>query len=69
MSVVEIFGLSLIEIVGDFALKQYANGGTTAHLIVGIIGYVGGGRYVDYFITQFNRVDGKCRVGWDECID
>jgi len=41
MSVVEIFGLSLIEIVGDFALKQYANGGTTAHLIVGIIGYVG----------------------------
>ena len=41
MSLVEIIGLSLIEIVGDFSLKQYANGGKIVHLITGIMGYVG----------------------------
>jgi multidrug transporter EmrE-like cation transporter len=41
MSLVEIIGLSLIEIVGDFSLKQYANGGGIVHLITGIMGYVG----------------------------
>ena len=41
MSVVEMVLLSLIEIVGDFALKQYANGGTSIHLFFGIIGYIG----------------------------
>ena len=41
MSLVEIIGLSLVEIIGDFALKQYSNGGTIFHLGVGIIGYIG----------------------------
>lgn len=33
--------MSLVEIVGDFALKEYANGGNTLHLFTGIIGYIG----------------------------
>ena len=41
MSVVEITMLSLTEIVGDFALKKYANGGTGFHLFVGVLGYIG----------------------------
>ena len=41
MSLVEIIGLSLIEIVGDFSLKQYANGGGFIHLAMGITGYIG----------------------------
>lgn len=41
MSLVEIIGLSLIEIVGDFSLKQYANGGGFVHLAMGITGYIG----------------------------
>ena len=41
MSVVEIMMLSLTEIVGDFALKKYANGGTGFHLFVGVLGYIG----------------------------
>ena len=41
MSVVDIVALSLIEIVGDFSLKKYANGGNLLHLVGGIIGYIG----------------------------
>ena len=41
MSLIEIIGLSAIEVVGDFALKQYATGGQMFHLIVGIAGYAG----------------------------
>lgn len=41
MSVVEIIGLSLVEIIGDFSLKKYSNGGTLFDLGVGIIGYIG----------------------------
>ena len=41
MSVPQIFALSCIEIVGDFALKSYANNGGITNLGIGIIGYVG----------------------------
>ena len=41
MSLPQIIGLSLIEIVGDFSLKEYANQGGIIHLITGIIGYIG----------------------------
>ena len=33
--------MSVVEIIGDFALKEYANGGTLLHLFIGIIGYIG----------------------------
>lgn len=41
MSLVQIGLLSTIEIVGDFALKQYANHGGIFSLMIGIIGYIG----------------------------
>ena len=41
MSLLQIGLLSLIEIVGDFGLKQYANHGGIFPLITGIIGYIG----------------------------
>ena len=41
MSVVDIGLVSLAEIVGDFALKEYANGGSMFHLFVGVVGYIG----------------------------
>ena len=41
MSLPQIFALSTIEIIGDFALKQYANKGGLRNLAVGIVGYVG----------------------------
>lgn len=41
MSVVEMVLLTLVETVGDFSLKEYANGGTTFHLMLGIFGYIG----------------------------
>jgi multidrug transporter EmrE-like cation transporter len=41
MSLPQIIGLSLIEIIGDFSLKEYANQGGIIHLITGIIGYIG----------------------------
>ena len=41
MSIPQIIGLSLVEIIGDFSLKEYANQGGVIHLITGIIGYVG----------------------------
>ena len=41
MSLPQIVALSTIEIVGDFALKKYANGGGIVPLTVGILGYVG----------------------------
>jgi multidrug transporter EmrE-like cation transporter len=41
MSVPQIFALSCIEIVGDFALKNYANNGGITNLGIGLIGYVG----------------------------
>jgi multidrug transporter EmrE-like cation transporter len=41
MSLVEIGLMSIVEIVGDFALKEYANGGTSFHLFLGVLGYIG----------------------------
>jgi multidrug transporter EmrE-like cation transporter len=41
MSVVEMVLMSVVEIVGDFALKEYANGGASLYLFIGILGYIG----------------------------
>ena len=41
MSLVQILGLSMIEIVGDVALKQYANNQGWGYLGLGIVGYIG----------------------------
>jgi len=41
MSLVQIVGLSLIEIVGDYGLKQYANDKGLGFLGVGLAGYMG----------------------------
>jgi multidrug transporter EmrE-like cation transporter len=41
MSLPQIFSLSCVEIIGDFALKQYANKGGLAPLLIGIGGYIG----------------------------
>ena len=41
MSVVQIAGLSAIEIIGDFGLKQFANNGGLIPFLFGIVGYVG----------------------------
>ena len=41
MSVAQIVGLSTIEIVGDFGLKEFANKGGLIPFLFGIGGYVG----------------------------
>ena len=41
MSFPQLLVLSLTEIIGDFALKQYANRGGIMPLTVGTLGYVG----------------------------
>ena len=41
MSFQQIVNLSMIEIVGDFALKEFANKGGIVPLCIGIGGYVG----------------------------
>ena len=42
MSLPQIFALSVIEIVGDFSLKSYANDeGGIEMLLLGILGYIG----------------------------
>ena len=41
MSIPQIIGLSLVEIIGDFALKEYANNGRITQLLLGICGYIG----------------------------
>lgn len=41
MSVPEIIALSTIEIIGDFALKKFANEGGLQYLATGIVGYIG----------------------------
>jgi len=41
MSLQQIIGLSLVEIIGDVALKQYANEKGLVYLGVGIVGYIG----------------------------
>jgi len=41
MSLPQIIGLSFIEVLGDFSLKQYANDGGIQYLGLGIVGYIG----------------------------
>jgi multidrug transporter EmrE-like cation transporter len=41
MSLPEILGLSFVEILGDVALKEYANDKGEIYLGLGIIGYIG----------------------------
>ena len=41
MSLSQIITLSLVEIVGDFAFKEYANRGGLLPLSIGIVGYIG----------------------------
>lgn len=41
MSLPQIIGLSLLEIVGDFAFKEFANKGGLLALTTGIVGYIG----------------------------
>lgn len=41
MSLSQIVGLSMVEIVGDVALKEYANNKGIQYLGLGIVGYIG----------------------------
>jgi len=40
MSVPQIFALALVEIVGDYGLKEYANEGGWHYLATGVVGYI-----------------------------
>jgi multidrug transporter EmrE-like cation transporter len=40
MSIPQIFSLALVEIVGDYGLKEYANTGGWHYLATGLVGYV-----------------------------
>ena len=41
MSLVQIAGLSIVEIIGDTSLKYFANNAGIEYLFVGIAGYIG----------------------------
>lgn len=41
MSAPQLFGLACVELIGDFALKTYANDGGLGYLGLGILGYIG----------------------------
>ncbi len=41
MSLSRIFGLTLVEIIGDTSAKQFANYGGLSNLGIGIVGYIG----------------------------
>jgi multidrug transporter EmrE-like cation transporter len=41
MSLPEIVLLSIVEIIGDFAYKEFANNGGITPFIIGTIGYIG----------------------------
>ena len=41
MSLSQIFSLSIVEIIGDSSLKQYANDQGIMYLGIGVIGYIG----------------------------
>lgn len=41
MSLVQLLGLSAIEIVGDTGFKYYANNAGLEYLFMGVIGYIG----------------------------
>jgi len=48
MSLLNIISLSVVEIIGDFALKFFANEGGAGYLAMGITGYIG----VIYFLIR-----------------
>jgi multidrug transporter EmrE-like cation transporter len=41
MSLPQIIGLTLVEVIGDFSLKRYANEGGLMPLVTGVVGYFG----------------------------
>lgn len=41
MSLPQIIGISVAEIIGDFAFKEFANKGGALALATGIVGYIG----------------------------
>lgn len=41
MSLPQLLGLSFVEIIGDFAFKEYANNGGIMPLSIGVVGYIG----------------------------
>lgn len=41
MSLSQIFALSVVEIIGDSSLKQYANDKGILYLGIGVLGYIG----------------------------
>lgn len=41
MSLLQVIGLSVIEIIGDSSLKQYANDKGLLYLGIGVVGYIG----------------------------
>jgi len=41
MSFPQLAALTLVEIVGDYGLKEYANGGGWPYLATGVVGYIG----------------------------
>lgn len=51
MSLVNLLGLSLVELVGDLSLRTYANGGALHFLGLGSLGYIG----VVYFLIRSLR--------------
>ncbi len=63
MSLAQITGLSLIEIVGDTGVKLFANNGGILNLGIGIIGYIG------VFIMLIVSLQGSqlmmVNVAWD----
>lgn len=48
MNLTDIILLSLVEIIGDFALKRFANEGGAVYFATGIVGYMG----VIYFLIR-----------------
>lgn len=41
MSLPQLAALTMVEIVGDYGLKEFANGGGWAYLATGLVGYIG----------------------------
>ena len=48
MSLADITAMSVVEIVGDFAFKKFANEGGAAYFAAGVAGYIG----VIYFLIR-----------------
>jgi multidrug transporter EmrE-like cation transporter len=63
MSLYSIGLLSITEVLGDFALKKYANEGGVTYLAYGLLGYAG----VVYFLVQSLRGSSVLMVNaaWD----